>query len=147
MKSSGMVAIIAIASASAAHAASDFGSKAEAKALATALIDIVNTQGIEAAAKAVYDPSQDFVATRMGVNLFQGSTVIADNREPEMVAADYSETADLTGAYVWPIISAAADREDDAVLKWYHYDTQEDYDYHCYSLRAQRDRAVVMVCR
>ena len=130
-----------------AHAGSDFGTREEAKKLAIALIDIVNTQGIEAAVQAVYDPDQEFVGTRMGVNLFQGSSVIADNREPEMVAADYSETQDLKGDFVWPLVSAAADRQDDVVLKWYHYDTQEIYDFHCYSMRAERDDAAVMICR
>jgi hypothetical protein len=83
----------------------------------------------------------------MGVNLFQGSIVIADNREPETVAADYSETADLTGAVVWPRIRDAGQVGDDAILTWYHYDTQEAYEYHCYSKRADRDEGLVMVCR
>ena len=137
----------AVLAASAAQAESDFGSRAEAERLATALVEIINTEGIEVAVKAVHNADHPFISTRMGVNLFQNSVVIADNREPEMVAADYAETADLTGALVWPLISAAADVEDDAQLKWYHYDTQEEYDYHCFSKRAARDDGLVMVCR
>ena len=73
--------------------------------------------------------------------------MIADNREPETIAADYSETVDLNGNPVWPIIASAAEVEGDALLKWYHYDTQEEYDYKCFSKRSERSNATVMVCR
>lgn len=125
----------------------DFGTRAEAKALADRMIAIVDSDGIEAAIQAMHNPAEPFVSARMGVNLFSGSTVIADNREPETIAADYSETADLTGTMVWPLIDAAALAEDDALLKWYHYDTQESYDYKCYSKRSADADATVMVCR
>lgn len=125
----------------------DFGTRDEAKSLADRMIDIVNDAGIEAAVTAMHDTDEPFVGSRMGVNLFSGSTVIADNREPETIAADYSSTADLTGTLVWPIISAAAAAEDDAHLKWYHYDTQEEYDYKCFSKRSDAADATVMVCR
>ncbi|NNE87116.1 MAG: hypothetical protein HKN27_03490 [Silicimonas sp.] len=125
----------------------DFGTREEAKSLAEAMISIVDDTGIEAAIKAMHDVDQPFVASRMGVNLFSGSTVIADNREPETIAADYSEMPDLSGALVWPIISAAAMVGEDANLKWYHYDTQEAYDYKCFSKRSASVDATVMVCR
>lgn len=124
-----------------------FGTREEAKSLADAMIAIVEDAGIEAAIEAMHNRNQPFAGTRMGVNLFKGSTVIADNREPETIAADYTEIADLTGALVWPIISAAAAVEGDAELKWYHYDTQEEYDYKCFSKRSDAADATVMVCR
>lgn len=130
-----------------AWADGDFGTRAEAKALADAMIAIVESDGLDVAVEQMHDPSQPFAASRMGVNLFQGSYVIADNREPETIAADYSETADLTGSLVWPIIAAAAEAEGDALLKWYHYDTQAEYDYKCYAKRASNVDATVMVCR
>lgn len=136
----GMVPNLAIAD-------GDFGTLEEAEKIATAMIAIVDTKGVEAAIEAMHDGDYPFVGTRMGVNLFSGSTVIADNREPETIAADYSETADLTGTLVWPLIAAAAEEGRDANLKWYHYDTQESYDYKCYSLGASTAAATVMVCR
>ena len=142
-----LATLCALLIATTAQAGNDFGSREEAKRLADALVEIINTDGIESAVKAVHDVHHPFAATPMGVNLFQNSVVIADNREPEMVAADYAKTADLTGALVWPMIAKAADAEDDAVLKWYHYDTQEVYDFHCYSKRAARDDGLVMICR
>ena len=125
----------------------DFGTRGEAQRLANAMIAIVEAEGIEAGVTAMHDASHPFVGSRMGVNLFQGSTVIADNREPETVAADYSETEDLTGKLAWPVIAAAAAVEGDAALKWYHYDTQEEYDYKCFAKRSDRENATVMVCR
>lgn len=136
----GMVPNLAIAD-------GDFGTLEEAQEIATAMIVILDTHGVEAAIEAMHDRDYPFVGSRMGVNLFSGSTVIADNREPETIAADYSETADLTGTLVWPLISAAAEKGGDANLKWYHYDTQESYDYKCYSLGASTVSATVMVCR
>lgn len=124
-----------------------FGTREEAETLAKRMIQIVEKEGVEAAIKAMHDPGEPFVGSRMGVNLFSGSTVVADNREPETIAADYSETADLTGSLVWPLISTAAEAEEDAHLKWYHYDTQEEYDYKCFSKRSSDTVMTVMVCR
>ena len=124
-----------------------FGTRAEARTLAERMIKIVDENGIEAAISAMHDPDEPFVGSRMGINLFSGRTVVADNREPETIAADYSQIADLTGSLVWPIIAAAATAEDDANLKWYHYDTQEEYDYKCYSKRSADTVVTVMVCR
>lgn len=143
-----LVALAVAAPLSQAQAGQDFGTRDEARALAERLVAIIDEKGIKAAVEAIYDPALPFVGSRMGVNLFQGSMVIADNREPETVAADYSAIADLTGAPVWPRVSAAAESGgDDAVLKWYHYDTQEVYDYHCFSMHAARDDGYVMICR
>ena len=128
-------------------AASDFGTKEEARSIADVVINIVEENGIAAAAQEIVSADGQFRASRMGVNLFQGTVVIADNREPESVAADYVDIQDLTGAPVWGRISAAADIEDDAELLWYHYDTQEEYLFRCFSKRASRDDALVMVCR
>ena len=134
-------------SANLALAGDDFGSREEAEALAGRMIALIDADGIEAAVEAMHNPEYPFVSARMGVNLFQGSMVVADNREPESVAADYSEVADLTGEIVWPRVIAAAQEGGDAMLLWYHYDTQEAYEYHCYSKRAGRDDGLVMVCR
>ena len=131
----------------AAVADGDFGTREDAKHLADAMIAVVEAEGLEAGVMAMHDASQPFVSSRMGVNLFQGSTVVADNREPETIAADYSEIEDLTGTLVWPIIAAAAAVEGDAALKWYHYDTQEEYDYKCFAKHYDRENATVMVCR
>ncbi len=130
-----------------ACAGTDFGTRQEAENLAEALIRIIDAQGVQAAANAVYDPEKPFVHSPMGVNLFLGSMVIADNREPEMISADYSQIPDLTGKPVWPRIASAAAAKSDTVLKWYHYDTQEHYDFHCASRKAVQEDAIVMVCR
>jgi hypothetical protein len=125
----------------------DFGTREQAKHLADRMVQIVDAAGIEAAMAAMHDVEEPFVSSRMGVNLFMGSMVVADNREPETIATDYIETLDMDGNLVWPIISAAAEIEGDANLKWYHYDTQEAYDYKCYSKRSRASDATVMVCR
>lgn len=130
-----------------AFADGDFGTKDDARTIADLMIEIVETRGVEAAVTAMHSSDMPFVGSRMGVNLFEGSTVIADNREPETIAADYSEIADLTGTIVWPVIAAAAAIEGDAELKWYHYDTQAEYDYKCHSKRARDVDVTVMVCR
>ena len=130
-----------------AVAGTDFGTREEAEKLADAMIEILDTEGPSKAVSALFDPELPFASTRLGVNLFEGSVIIGDNREPEMVAADYSETEDLTGVTVWDWIDAAADRGDDVVLKWYHYDTQAVYDFHCYSKHSKDQKYTVMVCR
>lgn len=130
-----------------AFAGNDFGTREDAEALAVQMVALINQDGIAAAVRAMHDPDMPFLKSHMGVNLFQGSIVIADNREPETVGADYSVTTDLTGDFVWPRIREAAQASSDALLIWYHYDTQEAYKYHCYPKRADRDEGLVMVCR
>lgn len=142
-----VLTLFVLISAPFARAGNDFGTRAESIALADALVEVVEAGGIASAIAAVHDPMQPFAASRLGINLFHGSVEVADNREPEMVSSDYAETADLTGTPMWPLVTRAADVGDEAVLLWYHYDTQETYRYHCYSKRARRDDALVMVCR
>ncbi|MEO0820477.1 MAG: hypothetical protein AAF074_08625 [Pseudomonadota bacterium] len=132
---------------SASVAGTDFGSKQDAMELTDKIISIIDADGLSAGIEALFDPEQPFATSRMGVNVFAGTVVVGDNREPEMVAADYATTPDLTGALVWPLIDAAADDGADVVLKWYHYDTQEVYDYHCFSQHAANPNYTVMVCR
>ncbi len=138
---------VLVFAATVAFAGNDFGTREETEALADQMVALINQHGMEAAIRAMHDPDMPFVKSRMGVNIFQGTTIVADNREPETVAADYSVTADLTGVIVWPRILDAAQTGGDAVLMWYHYDTQEAYEYHCHVKRADRDEALVMVCR
>ena len=127
--------------------ASAFGTKDEARAIAAQVIDIIEQDGIAAAAEAIIDPDKPYRKSRLGINLFDGTVVIADNREPESVATDYADFADLTGEPIWGRVSTAADLEDDAELRWYHYDTQEPYTFLCFVRRASRDNGMVMVCR
>ena len=128
-------------------AGSDFGTKEEAREIATRIVEIIDSQGMTAAAEEIISADGPYRRSRMGINLFDGTVVVADNREPESVATDYGDFPDLTGEPVWGRITAAADAEDDAVLLWYHYDTQENYEFHCFVKRAQRDNGMVMVCR
>lgn len=140
-------AILAACLAAPVLAANDFGTKEEAREIATQVVSIIDAEGLTAAAEAIISADGPFRKSRMGINLFHGTMVVADNREPETVAVDYADFPDLTGEPIWPRITAAAEREDDAVLLWYHYDTQEDYEFHCFVKRAQRDDGMVMVCR
>ena len=130
-----------------AVAAGPFGTREQARDFAIEIIALVDEQGLSAAAQAIIATDSKFRKSRMGINLFDGTVVIADNREPESVSTDYLEITDLTGEPIWPAIAAAADAQDDAELLWYHYDTQEEYAYKCFSMRATRENAVVMVCR
>ena len=81
------LAVLAVAFPAYAGADGDFGTKEDAKHIADQMIAIVEEQGLEAAVTAMHDPDQPFVSSRMGVNLFDGPIVIADNREPETLAA------------------------------------------------------------
>lgn len=127
--------------------AGDFGTRAEALALAEALIDRIDSEGLQAGINAVIDKTGPYVATRLGVNLFAGPVLIADNREPEMVAAPFDRTPDMTGVPAWPRIVEAKHSGGDATLTWYHYDTQVAYDYRCVVRGAVTIDASVMICR
>lgn len=142
-----LCAVIAAAFATPTLAGTDFGTKEEAREIASQVVDIIEAQGLTAAAEAIISSNGPYRKSRMGINLFNGTVVIADNREPESVEMDFGDFPDLTGEPVWPRISAAADIEDDARLLWYHYDTQQNYEFHCFVKRAQRGDSMVMVCR
>lgn len=142
-----LVAVAPVASGASDGDAGDFGTRAEAVALAEALIDRIEREGLQAGIDAVFDRSGPYAATRQGVNLFAGPVLIADNREPEMVAAAFDRTPDMTGVPAWPRIVEARRSGGDAVLTWYHYDTQAAYDYRCVVRGAATIDASVMICR
>ncbi|MEM9709697.1 MAG: hypothetical protein AAF871_13010 [Pseudomonadota bacterium] len=139
--------LVAAALAGPAAAGIDFGTDAEARDMAATMSTIVKEGGIDAAIDAMHDPSQPFVGTKMGVHVFEQSIIVADNREPELIASSYAEVEDLTGEPMWPRIVAAADAGSDAILEWYHYDTEAEYTYNCYSEWAVPGDVLIMVCR
>ncbi len=130
-----------------AIAMGDFGTADEAKSIANEMSSIVQAGGVDAAIEAMHNPDMPFVGTQMGVHVFEQSIIVADNREPELIASSYAEVEDLTGEAMWPRIVAAADAQDEAVLEWYHYDTEAEYTYNCYSEWAVPGDVLVMVCR
>lgn len=146
MKTFSLVVLLGVL-ASASAADGDFGTREEAQSLADELIEIVSNEGVGVAIDAMHDPELPFRSSRMGVNLFSGSMIVADNREPEMVALDYAGLNDLAGRMMWPVIVDAAQLESDAELRWYHYDTQEQYDYKCFAKASETTDVIVMVCR
>ncbi|MEL6683548.1 MAG: hypothetical protein AAFQ09_13065 [Pseudomonadota bacterium] len=127
--------------------AGDFGTAEEARAIAGQLSDIVKTNGMDAGIAAMHDPSMPFSSSVLGIHLFEEGIIVGDNREPELLAASYVEVEDLTGEPMWPRIVEAADARGDATLEWYHYDTEAEYSYACYSEWAIEGSALVMVCR
>lgn len=133
--------------ASSAFAGAAFGTKEEAAAIAAQMSSIVREGGVDAAINAMHDPGLPFVETQMGVHVFEQSIIVADNREPELIASSYAEVEDLTGEAMWPRIVAAADQTGDAVLEWYHYDTEAEYTYNCHSEWAVQGDVLIMVCR
>lgn len=148
MKRLTAVALYAVLLSGPIQAGVDFGTLAQSQQLADQLIKIIDADGIEAGVMAVHDPARPFAGVRLGINLFQGSVLVADNREPEMVAADYTQVSDLNGVAAWPaIVAAADDGGSDTQILWYHYDTQAPYLFDCFSKRASRDAALVMICR
>lgn len=132
---------------SAAVAGADFGSQEEAQNVAETMVKIIQDGGVDAGIAAMHDAALPFATSEMGIHVFESAIIVADNREPELIAASYAEIQDLTEEAMWPRIVEAADRHGEAVLKWYHYDTEEIYDYHCHSEWATAGEVLVMVCR
>ena len=131
----------------AAWANVDFGTEAEAKAITGEMVAIIQEGGVDAAIEAMHSADRPFSSSKMGIHVFEQSVIVADNREPELIAASYAEVEDLTGEAMWPRIVAAAEASGDAVLEWYHYDTEAEYTYLCYSEWAVPGDVIVMTCR
>lgn len=127
--------------------AGDFGSEQDARNIANQMSTIIQASGIDAGIAAMHDAGQPFSASQLGIHVFEDGIIVGDNREPELLAASYADVADLTGEPMWPRIVAAANEQADAILEWYHYDTEAEYTYACYSEWAIADSALVMVCR
>lgn len=130
-----------------AYALEDFGTFEEGDRLAAQVVQLIDERGMAGAAESLFDPDLPFASTRQGINLFEGSVLVGDNREPEMVEEDFSQLEDLTGAIPWTKIESAMETDGLLTLKWYHYDTQEPYDYNCIARRARNPRYAVLVCR
>lgn len=131
----------------AATAMGDFGTEDEAREIASELTQIIQSGGVDAGIAAMHDPARPFVATNMGVHILEHGILVADNREPELVATAYSDIPDLTGEPMWPRIVAAADTNSEAIVEWFHYETEAEYTYHCYSEWSVPGDVLVMVCR
>lgn len=134
-------------SASVAFADGDFGTENEARTIAASMSEVITTNGLDAAIAAMHDSSYPFSTSDLGIHVFEQGVIVADNREPELTATSYVDLADLTGDSMWPRITSAADAQSDAILEWYHYDTEAEYSYKCYSEWAQASEVLVMVCR
>ena len=147
MKMMNLTAVVVLLTSALAQADSSLGTKEETDLLAAEIVRIIDEKGMDRAVQALVDPAMPFASTRQGVNLFDGSIIVGDNREPEMVRADYADLTDLNGALMWKLISEAAPENAEVVIKWYHYDTQEVYDYSCLARNAADPRFTVMVCR
>jgi len=130
-----------------ATAMNDFGTEDEAREIASQMTQIIQSSGLDAGIAAMHDASMPFSASQMGIHVFEQSIIVADNREPELIASSYAEVEDLTGEAMWPRIVAAADASSDAILEWYHYDTEAEYTYQCYSEWSVPGDVIVMVCR
>jgi len=128
-------------------AGTDFGTAEEAEAIATMMIEIVNAGGVDAGVAAMHDEKLPFATTALGVNLFDGSVLVADNGEPERVASDYAYTTDRQGTAIFPGLTEALSRGQTIQLRWYHYDTQEVYLFDCHGRSSELHDAHVMVCR
>lgn len=137
----------AFMAASTAFAGTDFGSNDDARAITRDMVSIIQTEGVDGGIAAMHDPAHPFTTSQMGIHVFEDSIIVADNREPELIASSYAEVADLTGDVMWPRIAAAADESGDAILEWYHYDTEAEYTFHCHSEWATPGSVLVMVCR
>lgn len=138
--------LAALIGTSGAFAGTEFGTEAEAREIAAQMVSIIQSGGVDVSISAMHDPAHPFSASQMGIHVFEDSVIVADNREPELIATSYVEVADLTQETMWPRIVAAAEARTDAVLEWYHYDTEAEYTYDCYSEKAE-DNVIVMVCR
>ena len=137
---------ILLAAATAASA-SDFGTEAEATAIIAEMSTIIQNDGLDAGIEAMHNPDLPFSTSQMGIHVFEQSIIVADNREPELIAQSYAELQHLTGEFMWPRIEAAANDSSAAILEWYHYDTEEEYSYTCHSDWATPGDVLVMVCR
>ena len=146
MKTKLITAVIAAFCAGAASAG-DFGSEQEAQDIAKMMSGIIQSDGLDAGIAAMHDTAKPFTTSTLGIHLFEDGIIVGDNREPELLAASYMEVEDLTGDPMWPRSVAAADAKTDAILEWYHYDTESEYSYACYSEWAIEGSAIVMVCR
>lgn len=136
-----------LVAATAATANTDFGTADDARSIAGQMSEIIAANGIDSGIEAMHDLAMPFATSKMGIHIFEDSIIVGDNREPELIASSYAEVQDLTGESMWPRIVAAADTKSDAILEWYHYDTEAEYTYECYSEWAIAGSAIVMVCR
>lgn len=64
----------------------DFGTKAEAREIAAGLSGIIQTYGVDAGNNAMHDAAMPFSTSQLGIHVFEQGIIVADNREPELIA-------------------------------------------------------------
>ncbi|MEM7696527.1 MAG: hypothetical protein AAF318_18935 [Pseudomonadota bacterium] len=138
----------ALAAPAPAAVASTYGTAEEAAGLAKELIAIIDAGGLSAGLSAVHDPSGPFQTTGMGVHIFDSSVIIADSRDPDLESVSYAGVADLDGQDFWDTMVAAANTDQNTVVRWYDYDDPSvEYTFNCHSEWQTPGEVMVWICR
>ena len=125
-----------------------FGTDEDIQETVPALIEYVEENGSDAAIEALDDPDHEFGGHNLGLMIWVDGQMGMHNRYPELAGVDFDQLQDLEGNYVIEDFSAAADAGGDYSLNyWPHYDTEEEYEYHCWSEWVEEPRILVAACR
>lgn len=131
-----------------ARAGTDFGSDQDVRTLANELAGFIRDKGVPATAASLKDKSSPFGGARPGVMFFVDGKVAGHNRYPELIGLDLATIQDLRGTLVSTAFTAAADKGGDYTLHfWPHYDTEKEYEWHCFASWVEKGRIMTAICR
>jgi len=142
-----MVAAVILASGP-VLAGTDFGNDQDVRTLASDFASYIRDKGVPAAVASLKDKSSPFGGARPGVMFFVDGKVAGHNRYPELIGLDLATIQDLRGTLVSTAFTAAADRGGDYTLHfWPHYDTEKEYEWHCFASWVEKGRIMTAICR
>lgn len=131
-----------------AIAGTDFGSDQDVRTLTKDLASFIRDKGVPATVASLKDKASPFGGARPGVMFFVDGKVAGHNRYPELIGLDLATIQDLRGTLVSTSFTAAADKGGDyAQHFWPHYDTEKEYEWHCFASWVEKGRIMTAICR
>lgn len=139
---------LSFGAAASASAGTDFGTHEDIMEMLPDLVEYTAENGSDAAIAAMDDPDHRFGATSLGLMIWVDGSMGMHNKYPDLAGIDFNQLQDLRGNYVIEEFTDAADAGGEYSLNyWPHYDTETEYEYHCYSTWVEEPDIMVTACR
>lgn len=139
---------LAVALPGAASAGTDFGTDEQVREKVDELIAYIKANGTDAAVAALADESTSLGGAEPGLMVWIDGVMGAHNKYPDLGGVDFEQMQDLRGQYIVNDFTENANNGGGYSLNyWPHYETEQEYEYHCFSKWVEKGSVMVTGCR
>lgn len=127
--------------------ASDFGTESDVDEVIPQLKTLIESEGVDAATAALNDSSHALGGHDIGIMFWVDGKMAMHNKYPDLAGMNFDDLQDLRGNFVINEFTEAANEGRGMSLNyWPHYETEEEYEYKCYSEWVEQPRIMITAC-